>query len=397
MSEAFDIVAVAQGKVIPRGRVKVVQATEAGAIRAVHVRNGQAVEAGDLLIDLNPAISSADLEQARESLVVAGIDQARARALVHAADGREPNFTAPSGTPATVNAMQKARVVAKFAEHRNALSALVEERRQRTAEMAMVAAEVLKLEQQLPLVEDQLSSLETLLRTGLVPRMRVAEVKERVVGMRQDLIIRREELAKTRAALRAEENHLEKLKNEFRATALDALSEADANYHLRSEELKKAEERLSLMRVQSPSDGVVAQLAVYTPGGFVKSGDPLMTIVPTDEEMVVEAMVLKKDIGFVHAGQPAEIKLEAFPFTRYGVVNGVIEQISTDSIEQEEIGLVFPCIVRVPQPYIRFSSKLVSLEPGFVASVEIKTGQRRIMEYLLSPLSKRLNEGARER
>jgi hemolysin D len=306
------------------------------------------VKAGELLIDLNPAISNADLEQARESLFVAAIDQARARALVQATEGGEINFAAPGGTPAALISMQKDLVVAKVTEHRSALKALVEERKQRTAEMAMVAAEVVKLEQQLPLAEDQLSSLETLARTGLVPRMRVAEVTERGVSMRQDLIIRRAELAKTRAALRAGENHLEKLKNEFRATALDALSEADANYRIRSEEIKKAEERLSLMKVQSPSNGVVAQLDVHTLGGFVQPGDPLMTIVPTDEEMMVEAMVLNKDIGFVRAGQSTEIKLEAFPFTRYGVVSGVIERISTDSIEQEEIGLVFPCIVKVP-------------------------------------------------
>lgn len=393
----IDVVAAAQGKLIPRGRVKVIQAADAGVVRAIRVTDGQAVKAGEPLIVLDPTLTEADASQARESLFVAQIDRARAQALVEAAGGLPGTFHAPENTPQAIASVQRSLVAARIAEHRTAVSALQEERAQRAAELAMVGAEVQKIDQQLPLAEEQLSSLEKLDKDGLVPRLRVVETKERVVGLRQDLIIRREELAKTRAALAGVDSQIGKLRSEFHAQALDALTEADANYRLRAEEVRKAEDKASLTVLTSPIDGVVAQLAVHTLGAVVKPADALLVVVPKDEELIVEAMVLNKDIGFVHEGQPAEVKLEAFPFTRYGVIPGTVERISRDSVENKELGLVFPCLVKLSRAHIDIGLKPIALEPGFAATAEIKTGRRRIIEFLLSPLSRRLQEAGRER
>lgn len=393
----IDVVASAQGKVIPRGRVKVIQAADVGVVRAIHVTDGTFVRAGEPLIVLDPTATEADASQARQSLVVAAIDRARARALVDAAAGKTGAFVSPTGISADDARTQTSLVAARIAEHRTAIDALREESTQRKSDLSMVAAEVAKIEEQLPLAEEQLASLEKLEKDGLVPRMRVAEVKERVVGLRQDLVIRREEITKTRAALAAVDSQMAKVQSEFRAQALDALTEADANYRLREEEVKKANDKASLTTLTSPIDGTVAQLAVHTIGAVVRPADVLLAIVPQSEELIVEAMVLNKDIGFVRAGQPAEIKLEAFPFTRYGVVNGTIESISTDSVENKELGLVFPCLVKLAQSHITIGDKPIRLEVGFAATAEIKTGDRRIIEFLLSPLSRRLQEAGRER
>jgi hemolysin D len=393
----IEVVASAQGKVIPRGRVKYIQAADVGVVRAIHVSDGTFVKAGQPLIVLDPTATEAEAAQARESMFVAAVDRARARALVQAADSLTWQFEAPEGMPAADVQMQKSLVAARVAEHRTALSALREERGQRSSDLAMVGAEVRKIEQQLPLAEGQLASLEKLDKDGLVPHMRVDEVKERVVGLRQDLIIRTEELVKSRAALAGVDSQIAKLQSEFRAKALDALSEAEANHRLRAEEVKKANDKASLTILASPIDGTVAQLSVHTIGAVVKPADALLAIVPKDEELIIEAMVLNKDIGFVREGQPAEIKLEAFPFTRYGVVNGTIETISTDSVDNKELGLVFPCQVKLAQTYIDVGSKRIALAPGFAATAEIKTGRRRIIEFLLSPLSRRLQEAGRER
>ena len=136
---------------------------------------------------------------------------------------------------------------------------------------------------------------------------------------------------------------------------------------------------------------------MHTIGAVVKPADPLLIIVPDGEELIVEVMVLNRDVGFVSEGQDAEIKLEAFPFTRYGVIKGTIEHISTDSVENKELGLVFPCLVRLHATHISAGLKKVALAPGFAATAEIKTGNRRIIEFLLSPLSRRLQEAGRER
>ena len=393
----IDIVAAAEGKVIPRGRVKIIQATDIGIVRAIHVIDGQVVRAGQPLVDLDPTVTQADAAQANESRFVASIDRARAAALVDASTGGPGNFIAPPGVPGSIVETQRSLVAARILEHRTAVAALQEDRAQRRSELAMVSAEVVKLEEQLPLVEEQLASLEKLDKDGLVPRMRVIEVKERAVGMRQDLVIRREEMGKSRAALAGVESQVRKLESEFRATALDALTEAEANYRLRSEEVKKADDRAALTVLSSPIDGTVAQLSVHTIGAVVRPADPLLVIVPKGEELIVEAMVLNKDIGFVREGQDAEIKLEAFPFTRYGVIKGTIESISTDSVENKDLGLVFPCLVKLHATHIDAGTKRVALAPGFAATAEIKTGDRRIIEFLLSPLSRRLQEAGRER
>lgn len=393
----IDIVASAPGKVIPRGRVRLIQAADIGVVRAIHVKDGDRVTAGQPLIVLDPTLTDADAAQARESMIVAAIDRARASALVDAAGGGRGEFVAPPGMPQAAIDTQRKLVAARISEHRTAVAGLEEERAQRRAELAMVSAEVAKIEEQLPLAESQLESLEKLDRDGLVPRLRVSEVKERVVGLRKDLVIRREESAKCRAALGAVESQLAKLRSEFLATAFDALSEAEANHRLRSEEVKKADDKAALTVLASPIDGTVAQLQVHTIGAVVRPADGLVMIVPESEELVVEAMVLNRDIGFVHEGQPAEVKFEAFPFTRYGVVKGTIEHVSTDSVEDKEHGMVFPCLVRLAASDILVGTRRIALAPGFAATAEIKTGDRRIIEYLLSPLSRRLQEAGRER
>jgi hemolysin D len=393
----IDIVAAAQGKVIPRGRVRIIQAADAGVVRTIHVVDGQTVRAGEPLIALDPTLSEADAVQARESAFVAAIDRARAQTLVEAAAGKASRLQLPPDTPEAIAETQRNLVAARIAEHRTAIDALQEELAQRRAELAMVGAEVRKIDEQLPLAESQLASMEILGREGLVPRLRVMELKERVVGLRQDSVIRHEETGKTRAALAAARNQIAKLQSEFRAQALDALSEAEANYRLRAEEVKKAEDKASLTVLTSPIDGVVAQLSVHTLGAVVKPADALLTIVPKGEELIVEALILNKDIGFVRAGQRAEVKLEAFPFTRYGVIEGTVESISRDSVENKELGLVFPCLVKLAQAHIRIGGKPIALEPGFSATAEIRTGERRIIEFLLSPLSRRLQEAGRER
>jgi hemolysin D len=393
----IDVVAAAQGKVIPRGRVRIVQAADLGVVTAIHVVDGAAVSAGQPLVVLDPTAADADAAQARQSLSVAEIDRARALALVDAANGGTGAFAVPDGTVESSAVTQRALVAARVGEHRTAVAVRRQERQQRQSEMAMVAAEIKKLEEQLPLAEEQLAAFQSLDGDGLVPRQKVAEVKERVVGLRQDLVIRREELGKTEAALAGVGSEITKLENEFRAQSLDALTEAEANYLLRAEEVKKAEDRVSLTVLTSPIDGTVTQLAVHTLGAVVRPADALLAIVPREEELLVEAMVLNKDIGFVQEGQRAEVKLEAFPFTRYGVVEGTVETVSRDSIEHEQLGLVFPALVKLSQSYVSIGAERVDLAAGFAATAEIKTGRRRIIEFLLSPLSRRLQEAGRER
>ncbi|MGH8032434.1 MAG: HlyD family type I secretion periplasmic adaptor subunit [Luteimonas sp.] len=393
----IDMVASASGKVTPRGSVKTIQPSDYGVVRAIHVVEGQSVTEGQPLIELDPTVSKAEVEQARQALTTAEIDVARTRALVDYAAGKPAAFTAPAEAVPAIVELQIALVRAKTREYETSRGALRQELQQRRGDAGMVAAEVAKLEEQLPLVDDQHTKLESLSRQNYVPKMQVSQVKERLVGMRQDLAIRREETVKALAGERAVTEQLGKTESGFLRETLDALTEAEAARALRSEELKKAQEKAGRTVLTSPVAGVVQQLQVHTLGGVVKPADPLMVVVPNDGELIVDAMVPNKDVGFIHAGQPVEVKLEAYPFTRYGVVNGVVEHIGRDAVQTEKEGLLYPARVRLNQAWIEIGGERTPLAPGLAATAEIKTGDRRIIEYLLSPLSKRLQEAGRER
>jgi len=392
-----DMVATAQGKVAPRGRVKVIQPAEYGVVRVLHVTEGQQVSAGDPLVELDPTITTAEVEQARQALRSAEIDVARTRSIASYAGGGQATFAPPPGADAAIVALQHSLVLARVREQESSIAALRQERAQRASDLGMVQAEVAKLEAQLPLATEQLSSLESLQAQGYAPRLRVAEVQERVVGMRQDLAIRREEIQRAGAGRAAVDEQIGKVRSSFAREAYDALTEAEAARALRAEELTKALEKARHTVLTAPEAGVIQQLQLTTIGGVVEPAAPLMVLVPQGGELVIDARVLNRDAGFVREGQQVEVKLEAYPFTRYGVVDGVIEHISRDAVDDEKEGLIYPARVRISRPWLTIAGSRTMLAPGLAATVEIKTGRRRIIEYLLSPLVRRVREAGRER
>jgi hemolysin D len=392
-----DEVAVASGKLTPRGEVKVIQAADYGVVRAIYAVDGQAVRKGQPLIVLDPTVSHAEAEQARRSLLVAQTDRTRALALANYDRPNTTAFAPPTGIDAEAAQTQRDLVTAKIREHQAAHEALVHQIAEHKGDLAMVQAEIAKLKAQLPLAETQYQALKHLAEQGAAPRIQVMEMEERAIGVRQDLLIRQAEAAKMEATVRDGEAQLAKLDSEFRREALDSLNEAQAAVSLRSEELKKAREKSALTILRAPVDGIVQQLAVHTLGAVVKPADSLLVVVPRHAELTVEAMVLNRDAGFVHPGQPVTVKLEAYPFTRYGVVPAVLETISRDAIEDKQKGLVYEARARLLQDYIMVDGKKSQLSPGLSATAEIKTGDRRIISYLLSPLARRVQEAGRER
>ncbi len=172
------------------------------------------------------------------------------------------------------------------------------------------------------------------------------------------------------------------------------LAKAEADARQAEEELTKADRRQSQQVVRSPADGLVQQLAVYSEGAVLKAADPILVVVPDKGELIVEAQVLNRDAGFVKVGQPVTVKLEAFPFTRYGTLEGKLAWISRDAIQDEKLGPVYSARVTVTPPP-RGSS--IDVTPGLAATAEIRTETRRVIDYLLSPLERRVSEAGRER
>lgn len=198
------------------------------------------------------------------------------------------------------------------------------------------------------------------------------------------------------AAAKAEAQ-LGQLRSELARTATKELADAQDNSVLRASEISKTRMRNSLMRIRSPIDGTIQQLGVHTLGGVVEPAQPLMVIVPRGGQLIVEARVLNKDVGFVKAGQPVRVKVDAFPFTDYGTIDGTLVGVSSDAIEDEKIGLYYTARVQLDRSSIDDGRAAVPLSPGMSVTVEIKTGRRRVIQYLLSPIITRVDEAGRER
>lgn len=393
----IDVVASASGKLVPIDNVKLVQPAEAGIVRAILVRNGQRVSKGQALVELDPTVSTADAVQAMRALETAELDAARSRAILSALDGHELSFVPPKGTPPGVAATQLALARALVAEIEAGSSGSAAN--QRVAEAARGEAEIeaAKLAETLPLLDEQIAANETLLEKGYVSKLRVIEMRRQRLGAVRDRDRALETANRATAQIAVAGSGSLQSRAQAKARILAELTKAEADAKLRREELTKATQRSSLQRLTSPVDGTITQLAIHTVGGIVEPAKPIMVVVPAGGMLVLEARVLNRDAGFVRAGQPVAVKLEAFPFTRYGTIPGTIESVSSDAVEDEKLGLVYTVRVALASNSINRGDARVSLTPGMAATADIKTGRRSILSYLMSPIDEARLEAGRER
>ena len=408
----IDVVATASGKVIPSGNVKLIQPLEMGTVRAIHVRNGQRVKAGQLLVELDPTMAGADAEQASQSLLTAEVIAARNAALLAHLQGRPARFVPPPGTPAIIAQTQADFVRTAVAEYEGEKASLIQQRAEQQAQLEAAEAEVAKLTQTLPLVEQQLAARKELAEKGYFSNIRLLEYEQLRLEHIQNIAVQRAGAAQARAAIANISAQLARLDGSFGKTAVAALSEAQEKSGLSQQEVTKAVRRKAFAELRAPVSGTVQQLAIATIGGVVQPAQAIMIIVPDGATPVVEANILNKDIGFIREGQTVRVKLEAFPFTDYGIVPGVVESISRDAIDLSQPGkemakdpngrpvqqgLVYAARVRLLKSTIRVRGRDQAIGPGLAVQAEIKTGERRIIDYLLSPIAQTMDEAGRER
>lgn len=393
-----EVVAVAPGRIIPSERVKPIQPADPGVVRAVYVKDGDIVHAGDLLIELDPTFAGADEAEAGKALLASEIRVARGQALLAYILGEgDGTIDFPEEAPESAKGVQRQIARAAIAGYEANLQTLLKQRREREEDLRTAILQKESLEETLPLVKDQLDAREKLLEQGLTPRFVYLELKERYLTQKNNIAIQASQIEKMTSAIEGTDHQIEQLKQEFLQNVVADLAEAENDATLRQEEYTKAKQKNSLQKIYSPVNGFVNQLAVNTPGAVVQAAQPLMTIVPEDEELVVEAMVPNKDIGFLEIGDDVTVKLETFPFTKYGTIHGRLRSLSTDAIEDDNLGLVFQARIELLEKTVRVEGRDVPLAPGLVAISEVKTGERRLIEFLLSPLLRYKDESLRER
>ena len=413
-----DIVATALGKIIPSSRTKTIQPFETGVVRAIAVRDGQSVKAGDVLVELDPTITGAELGRLKSDLMSAQLDAARLGAALGPGDP-QAEFRAPAGTPATLVEMHRRFLVSQVAEQKAKLAAIDGQMAQKQAELATIRTSIDKLKALIPPLEERVEIRRHLASKELGSRLVYLSDLQELIGQKQEVLVQQSRLTEAEAAIVALDQTRGKTVAEYERGLFDELAKAEQKAAGLAQDIIKAEQRTSLQKLTAPVDGVVQQLAIHTIGGVVTPAQSLMIIVPADSQLEIEAMVSNRDIGFVEAGQDATIKVDAFNFTRYGLLHGKVLSVSTDAISRDKPQdgrapdkqqgadaassepkgqeLNYAARVSLDRTRMQVEDKAVNLSPGMAVTVEIKTGSRTILSYLLSPLARYRHESLRER
>ena len=389
-----DVVASAPGRVVPADNVKLIQPLDGGVVSAILVHDGERVRRGQALVVLDPTSTAADVAQARQALNAAQLDAARAGAVLRAMDGGSFAFVAPAGTDPLLAETHRRLAAAQLAQIRAGMSAQGAGSRAAAAEVGEARGESEKLHESIPLLREQLEANEKLLAKGFVSKLRVIEMRRQYLAALRDRDIAARAAGGAGARYAAAVSGAMQGVAQSRADILVTLAKADAEVAQRREDLVKSLRRAQATRIVSPVDGTVSQLAVHTEGGVVEAARPIMVIVPDDGKIVVEARLSSRDIGFVRQGQRVAVKLEAFPFTRFGTVSGRVAAISTDSVVDDKLGAYYPLRITFDRATIDRGDAIARILPGMVVEADIRTGRRTLMSYLLSPIEEaRLGAG----
>jgi hemolysin D len=389
----IDIVATAQGKIIPSGYSKIIQPYETGVIASIHVQDGQAVKQGDVLIELDATLNQADRDRASNEQRAAKVEAARLRALISG----QATFEVPADADSAYVVLQQQLLRDQLAEYHAKMAAARHLVNQRRAALEQTKENILRLEATVPMEVERAEAYKKLLEHEAVTKMDFLQAEGQRIDKAQELAAQKKKSVQDRAALAEAEQRYQAMVSEFHQNKQAELSVLETKVASLAQEVTKAGQKAGLQRLMSPIDGVVQQLAVHTVGGVVTPAQQLLIVVPREHPVEVVAQVENKDVGFVRDGQSVEIKVETFPFTLYGTIPGHVLTVSDDATQIEKAGLIYPARVSIDQSTIHVDGRQVNLTPGMAVTVEIKTGQRRIIEYLLSPLLKSVQESLRER
>ena len=414
----IDIVAATTGKIVPSGRTKVIQPFETGVVRSIRVQDGQAVKTGDVLIELDPTVNAAERDHLHNDLLAEQLNIARLHAALAGADDPTAAFHPPAGAGAALTSAQRQLLLNQVTEHRARMASLARQQAQKEAEQSTIVATIHKLEATIPVIQQRVDIRKTLMDKELGSKLTYFEILQLLVEQQEDLGVRKSHLREAEAAAAAIRETRDQAEAEYRRMLSDELAKAEQKANGLAQDLIKAEQKTKLQLLTSPVDGVVQQLTIHTVGGVVTPAQALLAVVPSDSRLEIEAMISNRDIGFVHAGQEAEIKIDTFSFTRYGLLHGTVLTVSQDAVirdrrqdraDDRALGtqndtsepkgqeLNYSARISLDRTRMQIDDRVVDLSPGMAATVEIKTGSRTILSYLLSPLLRYRQEALHER
>jgi hemolysin D len=393
----LDIVVAAPGKLIPKEQVKTIQPALTGVVRRILVRDGQRVHAGQLLMELDTTQAAADADKARLTRVDAALTAERSRSLLAAqAQAKMPVLDTVDGA-----SEQQARQAQHFAEsvyieYRDRMSSAQAELLKREAELSATRQHIAKLVSTAPLARQQANDYQALAADKYVAKTEYLDKEQTALSQEHELAAQRSHARQLEAAIVQQRAEIAATTSQFRRQQMELLDKATQQLAQSRNDETKADTRQKLLSLIAPVDGTIQQLRIHTLGGVATAASPVMDVVP-DDTLEVEANIENKDVGFIKVGQPVIVKVEAFPYTRYGYLKGIVETVSNDAVRDRRSGLTFPVRVRLATNRIRVNDTWVNLTPGMAVTAEIKTGKRSVASYFLDPVMKTAQESLRER
>jgi hemolysin D len=404
-----DVVASAEGKIIPGSRVKQIQPLSKGFVKAIHVKDGQFVNQGDPLIELDQTITAADELRMQQEMRNTGINLAAAEFLQQLMMDAEKSNAIKSfydiklNVDTSINLNEAERLLhqqktwEQWQQYQAQLSGLQSSLSKVKSEKIANQETIKKLQQTLPMISKRAEALAGLYQKNMVSEAEYLELEQQRIERVQDLAAQQQIQQQIGATIAEVEQQINALRADTQSKLLIQI--ADTRHQLKTlhEEFVKARDINNKQILYAPVSGYVQQLKVNTIGGVVTEAQELMILVPEEEALEVQVMLGNQDIGFVEKGMPSEIKIHTFPFTKYGLIDAEVTHISEDAIIDEKLGLVYAMHLKMHQNTIRVEDKDVKLIPGMAVTAEVKTTKRRVIEYFLSPLMKYKQESIRER
>lgn len=393
----LDVVVSAQGKILPNGNSKLVQAALSGTVSSIAVKDGDYVKKGQLLAELDGALYLADLQQAQKSLLAAQLEVERYRAIANLLEGRDAGFHRPPGAPPEVEQTERRLIGAKLAEVRASVAGYDAARRASLADAKAAIASISRLDETTSILDKEVVAMQRLDALGYAPGLRLFELQRQLRAEIGERDVADAQVARARSESRKFSRLMVEALNQARSLALAELSKAEADVAVRREQVGKALHQSALLKIVSPVDGMVQQLQIHTIGGVVERSRVLMVVVPQGFVTEVEAHILNRDIGFVRIGQRASVKIDAFPFTRYGSVPGRLVSLSRDTVPDPKLGATYTARIRLDRSFVYVGGSKMPLMAGQGLTADIRTGSRSILSWLISPILATAQQAARER
>ncbi|WP_104016896.1 HlyD family type I secretion periplasmic adaptor subunit [Roseovarius nitratireducens] len=385
------------GRVVPTRQLQVVQSLEGGIVSAIEVREGDLVQEGDVLMRIDDTSAGAERGELREREAALLAEAARAGAE---AQGGE-TLAFPDGlaerAPGAVSAEREV-FLSRRAQLESELSVLRDKLAQRRSGLRELEAAVVKLEAQIAPLTEEIDLTSGLVDSGAVPRIELLRLRSRMAELEGELAVSRARLPGIRAAINEAESQIRLARTGYVLTARERLARINGDLAVLREALRAATEKVSRTSLRAPVNGTVNTVHVTTIGAVVQPGGPLIEIVPRDDQLLIEARIRPRDVAFIRPGDSASVKITAYDYLVYGALDGTVQRIGADTVEDGEGTEFFRVMVRTRRSELEAEDgTTLPISPGMVAQVDILTGRKTVLDYLARPLMRARSEALRER